>query len=177
MPAAMTGVKAMSGTTAVPICSMFNPDTSSTSAYDEFGSSMAVMHNGRLVVGAPHHNLNALNPDSGSVHVYEGMLIIGKDFGEHSNVTLNLGYEEEGDENDTTWALGVKTPISADPNGIAAGIEVMGSFEDTADNWSILPGVYMPLGAENIVLKSGLEFGRADGATGMRANATLMYKY
>ena len=110
-------------------------------------------------------------------NVYAGMLILGKDFGEHSNITLNLGYEEEGDESDTSWALGVKTPISDDPHGIAAGIEVMGSFEDTADNWSILPGVYMPLGAENIVLKSGLEFGKADGATAMRANATLMYRF
>lgn len=110
-------------------------------------------------------------------NVYAGMLILGRDFGEHSNITLNLGYEEEGDENDTSWALGVKTPISDDPHGIAAGIEVMGSFEDTADNWSILPGVYMPLGAENIVLKSGLEFGKADGADAMRANATLMYRF
>jgi hypothetical protein len=110
-------------------------------------------------------------------NVYAGMLIIGKDFGEHSNITLNLGYEEEGDEDDTTWALGIKTPISADTHGIAAGIEVMGSFEDTADNWSVLPGVYAPLGADNIVLKTGLEFGEVDGATAMRANATMMYKF
>jgi hypothetical protein len=110
-------------------------------------------------------------------NVYAGMLIIGKDFGEHSNITLNLGYEEEGDESDTSWALGVKTPISADPHGIAAGIELMGSFEDTGDNWSILPGVYMPLGSRNITLKSGLEFGKADGADAMRANVTLMYRF
>ena len=110
-------------------------------------------------------------------NVYAGMLIIGRDFGEHSNITLNLGYEEEGDENDTTWALGVKTPISADPHGIAAGVEVMGSFEDTGDNWSILPGVYMPLGNQNITLKSGLEFGKADGADAMRANVTMMYRF
>jgi len=110
-------------------------------------------------------------------NVYAGMLIVGKEFGEHGNVTLNLGHEEEGEESDTTWALGIKTPISADPHGIAAGIEVMGSFEDTADNWSVLPGVYMPLGAKNIVLKSGLEFGKADGADAMRANVTLMYRF
>lgn len=110
-------------------------------------------------------------------NVYAGMLIIGKDLGEHSNITLNFGYEEEGDEDDTTWAVGMKTPISADPHGIAAGVEVMGSFDDTADNWSILPGVYMPLGAPNITLKTGLEFGEGDGADTMRANVTLMYKF
>jgi len=110
-------------------------------------------------------------------NVYAGMLIVGREFGEHGNVTLNFGYEEEGEESDTTWALGVKTPISADPHGIAAGVEVMGSFADTADNWSVLPGVYMPLGTQNIVLKSGLEFGKADGADAMRANVTLMYRF
>ena len=110
-------------------------------------------------------------------NVYAGMLIIGKDLGEHSNITLNLGYEKEGDASDTTWALGVKTPISADPHGIAAGIELMGSFENTDDNWSVIPGVYMPLGNQNITLKSGLEFGKADGADAMRANVTLMYKF
>jgi len=110
-------------------------------------------------------------------NVYAGMLIMGKDFGEHSNITLNLGYEEEGDENETTWGLGVKTPISADPHGIAAGIEVRGSFEDTEDNWSILPGVYAPLGDQNITLKTGLEFGESDGADSMRANVTMMYKF
>ncbi len=110
-------------------------------------------------------------------NVYAGMLILGKDFGEHSNVTLNFAYEQEGDENDTTWALGMKTPISADPHGIAAGVELMGSFEDTVDNWSVLPGVYMPIGDENIILKSGLEFGKSDGANAMRANVTMMYRF
>ncbi len=110
-------------------------------------------------------------------NVYAGMLIVGKDFGEHRNITLNLGYEEEGDESDTTWALGVKTPISAAPHGIATGIELMGSFEDTGDNWSIIPGIYMPLGNQNITLKTGLEFGKSDGADAMRANVTLMYKF
>ena len=40
----------------------------------------------------------------------------------------------------------------------------MGSLEEPGDNWSALPGVYMPPGARNITLKSGLEFGRSDGA-------------
>ncbi len=110
-------------------------------------------------------------------HVYAGMLIIGRTFGEHSNITLNLGYEEEGDEDETSWALGMKTPISDDPHGIAAGVELLGSFEDTSDNWAILPGVYMPLGSPNITLKSGLAFGKSDGADTLRANATFMYRF
>jgi hypothetical protein len=110
-------------------------------------------------------------------NVYAGMLIVSRSFGEHSNVTLNLGYEEEGDENEATWALGVKTPVSADPHGIAAGIELMSNFENAGDNWSILPGVYMPLGNANITLKTGLEFGKSDGADSMRANVTMMYRF
>lgn len=110
-------------------------------------------------------------------NVYAGLLILGKDFGEHSNVTLNIGYETEGEEDEASWALGAKTPVSPDPHGIAAGIEVMGSFEDTGDNWSVLPGVYMPLGAPNVTFKSGLEFGKGDGVDTIRANVTLMYRF
>lgn len=110
-------------------------------------------------------------------NVYAGMLILGKDFEEHRNITLNLGYETEGDEDDYSWALGAKTPISNDQHGIAAGIELMGSFEDTSENWSILPGVYMPLGAQNIILKTGLAFGKEDDADTTRANVTMMYRF
>jgi hypothetical protein len=110
-------------------------------------------------------------------NVYGAMLIVGRTFGEHSNITLNLGYEEEGDENDTTFALGIKTPISSDSHGIAAGVEFMGSFDETSDNWSILPGVYMPLGGANTTVKTGLAFGESDGADTLRANVTMMYRF
>ena len=70
-----------------------------------------------------------------------------------------------------------KTPISAESHGIAAGFELMGSFEDAGDNWSILPGVYMPLGTQDITFKTGLELGKSDGADALRANATLMYRF
>lgn len=88
---------------------------------------------------------------------------------------LHLHYDYMVD--DAHWAIGAKTPVSSDPHGIAAGIEVMGSFDEPADNWSVLPGVYMPLGAPNITLKSGLEFGEADGADTTRANVTLLYRF
>ena len=110
-------------------------------------------------------------------NVYAGLLILGKDFEGHRNVTANLGYEKEGAEDGFSWGLGAKTPLSQETHSIAAGIELMGSFEDAGDNWSILPGVYMPLGAQNITLKTGLEFGKSDGADAMRANLTLMYRF
>ncbi len=110
-------------------------------------------------------------------NVYQGLLILGKEFEGHRNITLNLGYQREGDEDDFSWAVGAKTPLTEDPHGIAAGVEIMGSFEDAADNWSLLPGVYMPLGAPNVTLKTGLEFGQADGADALRANVTLMYRF
>jgi len=109
--------------------------------------------------------------------VYAGLLIVGRDFGEHGNITLNFGYEREGKEDEMCWALGVKTPISDDPHGIAAGVEFMGNTEDPGDNWSVLPGVYMPLGAPNITLKTGLELGEGAGADTRRANVTLMYRF
>jgi hypothetical protein len=105
------------------------------------------------------------------------MLILGRDLGGHRNITLNLGYRVEGNEDDLHWAFGAKTPLSGAPHGIAAGVEAMGSFEDAGENWSVLPGIYLPLGARNITLKTGLEFGKADGADAARANVTLMYRF
>ncbi len=104
--------------------------------------------------------------------VYEGTLILAKDFGIHSNVTLNLTYGKDGEEEIKEWGFGVKTPVSCDPHGIAAGIEIIGDFDG---NWSVLPGVYTPLGAENIIFKTGLEFGK--NLDNMRANVTLMYRF
>jgi len=112
-------------------------------------------------------------------NVYEGMLILSRDFGTHGNLTANLSYEQEGDEGSTVWALGIKTPISADPHGIAAGIEVMGDFEGGV--WSVLPGAYAPL-SDGIVLKTGLEFGQEENEEGirtdtLRASVSLMYRF
>lgn len=112
-------------------------------------------------------------------NVYEAMLILSRDFGTHANIAANLSYEQEGDDGSAGWALGIKTPISADPHGIAAGIEILGDFENRA--WSILPGMYAPLG-DGIVFKTGLEFGQEEGADGKtadtsRASVSLMYKF
>lgn len=109
--------------------------------------------------------------------VVGGLLVAGWEFGAHGNLTANLAYEVEGEEDDFSWALGVKNPLSADPHGIAAGLEVMGSVEEVSDNWSVLPGVYFPLSGSGTILKTGLEAGRADGADTLRANVTLMHRF
>ena len=44
--------------------------------------------------------------------VYQGVLILGRGFEDHSNVTVNVIYEKEGSENALSWARGVKRPIS-----------------------------------------------------------------
>jgi len=113
-------------------------------------------------------------------NVYQGMLILGRDFAAHGNITANVCYEQEGDEDSTGWALGVKSPISSDPHGIAAGIELMGDFK--GDSWSVLPGVYAPLGDEGIVFKTGLQFGQEKTEEGrwadtLRASISLMYGF
>ncbi len=107
--------------------------------------------------------------------VYSGALIFGMDFHEHSNITGNLCYEVEGEDDALMWGLGFKMPLTADSHGISAGIEFMGLFEEAGDNWSILPGIYMPLGTRNVLLKTGIETGKSAGSDMMRSNLTLMY--
>lgn len=112
-------------------------------------------------------------------HVYVGTLILSREFGEHGNVCANFHYEIEGDEDEWSWALGVKNPLSADPHGIAAGGELMGDFEGT--RWSVLPGVYAPI-SETITLKTGIEIGQEKNeedhwADTLRANVTMMYRF
>ncbi len=104
-------------------------------------------------------------------NVIEGILIINYEFAEHSNITANFKFGLDGDEKFSEWALGVRTPLSANPIGIAGGIEVMGDF---SGDISVLAGIYFPLGSENIIFKTGLQFG---GAGSRRANSTLMYRF
>ncbi|MDI6774564.1 MAG: hypothetical protein QME60_04100 [Verrucomicrobiota bacterium] len=112
-------------------------------------------------------------------YVCAGTLILSREFGEHGNVCANFTYEVEGDEDEWGWALGVKNPISADPHGISAGVELMGDFDGT--RWSVLPGVYAPI-SETIILKTGIEIGQEKGeedrwADTLRANVSLMYRF
>ena len=106
--------------------------------------------------------------------VYIGTLILSKELEGHRNLSLNLIYEAEGSEDSQLWAFGAKAPLTDDEHGVAAGIELLGNFEDTSDNWTAIPGIYMPFEDGKMILKAGLELGKADGADMTRANVTLM---
>jgi hypothetical protein len=108
-------------------------------------------------------------------NVYAGCLILSREFGRHGNVTLNLTGESEDGEETWSYGLGVKTPLAADPHGIAAGIEWLGEFENFHDTWSILPGIYLPLGSPDTVFKFGVEMSRNMERT--RANLSLIYNF
>lgn len=110
----------------------------------------------------------------GSEEVYEGTLILAREFGSHGNVTLNLTYGEEGSEDYQEYALGVRNALTDDPHGVAAGLEILGDLEEIEDAWSLLPGIYFPLN-EQTLLKTGLEIGNGQDYT--RANVTLMHKF
>jgi len=102
-------------------------------------------------------------------------LIVSKDFEGHRNICLNLRAGKDGNETVSMYSFAAKTPLSADIHGIAGGIELLGSFQDFQNSWSLLPGIYMPIGSPNTTFKTGLEFGR--NMDYMRANATLMVRF
>lgn len=110
----------------------------------------------------------------GSEEGYEGTLILTRNFGVHGNVTVNLTAGWEGDEDYQEWGIGVRESLTGQPHGTAAGLEVLGSFDDFEESWSILPGVYIPLN-EQTLLKTGFEIGKDADYT--RANLTLMHRF
>jgi hypothetical protein len=107
--------------------------------------------------------------------VYAGTLILSRGFAEHSNVTLNLTAGIEDGEGFYEFALGVRSPLGADPHGIAVGLELLGDVEEFSDTWSLLPGIYLPLIGPETVLKTGFEAGR--GMERTRLNVTLMHLF
>ncbi|MCF7804564.1 MAG: hypothetical protein K9N46_10545 [Candidatus Marinimicrobia bacterium] len=127
------------------------------------------------VVGTYEHPFDRSKTLLNGQRVYEGALILSKDLFAHSNMVLNLRYGRDGDESYSDWIFAAKTPLSADPHGIAAGLELLGTLEDGLDNVTLLPGFYLPLGSPNTIFKSGLAFG--NNMESMRMNATLMYRF
>lgn len=89
--------------------------------------------------------------------IYSGTLILGWEFGMHSSVILNLGMETDGSDHEGFWGMGAKAPLSADPHGVAGGIEVHGDFD--GDEWKVVPGLYVPL-ANEMQWKVGFSFGQ-----------------
>lgn len=110
----------------------------------------------------------------GSEEVYAAGLIFTRSFGVHGNITLNLGSEWEDGEDTQHWGIGIRESLTGQAHGTAAGIEVLGDFEDAEDSWSVLPGIYIPLN-EQTILKTGFEVGKDADYT--RANITLMHRF
>ena len=106
----------------------------------------------------------------GGNRVFESVLIVSKNLGSHRNVTINLKYGRDGREDFLEWAVGAKTPLTKDAHGISMGLEIMGDFKEA---WSLLPGIYFPLGGLNTFLKTGIEF----SLNGLHPNITLLYLF
>lgn len=107
--------------------------------------------------------------------VYSGALILSHTFPQHANITLNLIYSLEGGDDEWEYALGFKTPLTRDPHSIAAGIEWVGGFDDFEDAWSVVPGIYMPIGSPDTVLKTGIQLGKGMDET--RFHVSLMQQF
>lgn len=108
---------------------------------------------------------------------YEFQLILHREIAEHVMVTANLSHnmeEIDGDmESEQSWRLGMRFPISPNPDGIAAGLELEGSFEESA--WAWMPGIYAPI-TNNAIAKMGLQIdGKETEAA--RFHASLMYLF
>lgn len=110
----------------------------------------------------------------GSEESFEGTLILTREFGAHGNVTINLTAGWEGGDDYQEWGIGIRESLTGQPHGTAAGLEVLGSFDDFESSWSLLPGIYFPIN-EQTLLKTGFEIGESASYT--RANITLMHRF
>lgn len=105
-------------------------------------------------------------------------LIISRDFGAHSNVVANFSYAREvslGSEQEFTYGLAIKSPLSPDPHGAAGGIEFIGDFSNNP-YLIILPGVYLPV-IEGFVFKTGVGFSVNDRADKLSVHFALVYRF
>ncbi|MEA3285749.1 MAG: hypothetical protein U9Q77_00025, partial [Candidatus Marinimicrobia bacterium] len=104
--------------------------------------------------------------------VFAAALIVNKAFNGHRNLLVNFYGELEDEDVAYGWGIGFRSPLTPLAHGVAAGLELLGDFDG---EYSILPGIYFPLGMQDIVFKTGLEFAPNQGAT--RSNITLMYRF
>lgn len=107
--------------------------------------------------------------------VYELELILQRDFGGHRTIAANLVnvIEHDGDsyEHEQEWRLGFRSPITPNPDGIAAGLELEGNFDDS--DWFFMPAIYAPI-TGNAIFKTGLQMNAKEGKA-HRFHASLMY--
>jgi hypothetical protein len=105
--------------------------------------------------------------------VYEFELILQHELWEHAMITANIINVMEDSEHEQEWRFAFRMPISPNPEGIAAGIEFEGSFEES--QWFVMPGIYAPI-TNNAIAKMGLQL---DGKEieARRFHASLMYLF
>jgi hypothetical protein len=104
--------------------------------------------------------------------VFGTSLIINKPFRDHRNLLMNLHLDRDGEEMVSSWGVGYRSPLTPDAHGLSGGIEILGDFEG---GYSFLPGIYFPLGMQDLIFKTGLEITPDQGVT--RSNLTLMVRF
>ncbi len=108
---------------------------------------------------------------------YSAELILRRELPGHRMITANLinVMEDEGDgyEHSQEWRLGFRTPVSPNPEGIAVGLELSGSFDE--GDWFFMPGVYAPI-TSSVMAKMGLQM-NGDEMEAHRFHASLMYLF
>lgn len=105
-------------------------------------------------------------------NVYEFGIILDHEFGEHQRITANIVHWEEGDEDGDEWRLGIRTPLTPNADGIAGGLELQGSFDESM--WTFMPGIYAPL-ARNIIAKTGIEITKDFEAQRFHVSAMFIF--
>lgn len=109
--------------------------------------------------------------------VYEAELILHREFGGHRIIAANLinVMEHDGEryEHEQEWRLGFRSPLTPNPDGIAAGLELEGNFSDS--DWFFMPAVYAPI-MGNAIFKTGLQVNGREGKA-HRFHASLMYLF
>lgn len=109
---------------------------------------------------------------------YEFELILQRELWEHAMITANILSaleEEDGSLEDAgqAWRLAFRMPISPNSEGIAAGIEFEGSFQESA--WTVMPGIYAPI-TSSAIAKMGFQIhGKEFEAA--RFHASMMYLF
>ncbi|MBT9148265.1 MAG: hypothetical protein DDT32_02037 [Syntrophomonadaceae bacterium] len=108
----------------------------------------------------------------GGERVIKGTLILSKDLTGHRNTCLNLSYGKDGDEKVREWGVGVRTPLTVDPHGVALSLELLGDFKGAA---FLLTGIFLPV-MENTIFRVGLGLGNKK-ADDLRFHTGLMHRF
>ena len=106
--------------------------------------------------------------------VFAGTIILSRELAQHRNLTVNYSRIKDGDSVFSEGGIGIRSPLTADEHGVAAGLEFLAANEGGSTSWTVLPGIYLPIGYQSI-LKTGLEFDEDGNATHL--NLTFMTSF